>query len=67
MKKSWIYYSLFFLLFGWLLGFHRFYLGPRFNRSAVLYLLTFGMCGIWMVLDLFRGPKLVSKANEVLQ
>ncbi|XP_048250949.1 uncharacterized protein LOC124117629 [Haliotis rufescens] len=45
-----------------LLGFHLFYLGKP--GQGVLYLLTFGLCGIGFLVDLFRIPSLVEAANQ---
>lgn len=64
MKNVYVYYALFFC-FGFLVGFHRFYLGPEFRNSGLLFALTFGGAGLWAVLDLFRGSKLVAKANKI--
>ncbi|XP_046555874.1 uncharacterized protein LOC124265126 isoform X1 [Haliotis rubra] len=45
-----------------LFGFHLFYLGKP--GQGVLYLFTFGLCGIGFLVDLFRMPSLVKAANQ---
>ncbi|XP_067653651.1 uncharacterized protein [Haliotis asinina] len=45
-----------------LFGFHLFYLGKP--GQGVLYLFTFGLCGIGFLVDLFRMPSLVRAANQ---
>ncbi|XP_048253873.1 uncharacterized protein LOC125381403 isoform X2 [Haliotis rufescens] len=45
-----------------LFGFHLFYLGKP--GQGILYLLTFGLCGIGFLVDLFRIPSIVKAANQ---
>lgn len=60
-KKSLL--TAYFLLFcfGWF-GIHRFYLGKWF--SGLIYLGTFGLLGIGVLLDIFILPNLVRETNE---
>ena len=44
-----------------LAGLHRFYLGQPF--MGLLYLFTFGFCGLGTLIDLIRMPHLVARAN----
>lgn len=44
------------------LGAHHFYLGH--HGFGILYLLTFGLCGLGWVADWFRLPCLVKEANK---
>lgn len=43
-------------------GCHYGYLGNW--KTQVLYWLTAGGCGIWMIVDIFRIPLLVVRYNE---
>ncbi|XP_033118449.1 uncharacterized protein LOC117118069, partial [Anneissia japonica] len=45
-----------------MLGYHHFYL--RRPIFGVTYFLTFGLCGVGWVVDVFRMPFLVKKANS---
>ena len=56
-KRSWIAYLLWFLCVLGVCGAHRFYVGEI--GWGVVYLLTFGFCGIGQFIDLF------SKATDV--
>jgi hypothetical protein len=57
---------LFGILFGWL-GIDRFYLG--YKRMGILKLLTFGLLGIWWVLDilLLLGKSVPDAAGRPLE
>ncbi len=45
-------------------GIHRFY--NRKPVSGLLWLLTFGFCGIGQLVDLFLIPQMVAQANQTL-
>lgn len=63
VKRSWIAYLLWcFCLFG-ICGAHRFYIGEI--GWGVIYLITFGFCGIGQFIDLFTIPGMVRKRNLV--
>ncbi|HEY6335828.1 MAG TPA: TM2 domain-containing protein [Alphaproteobacteria bacterium] len=80
-KKSETTAYLLMIFFG-LLGTHRFYLGRYFTAvtilvasivSLIVTIFTFGfgifvfvLPGIWLVVDLFRIPSMVRKANSSL-
>ena len=49
-------------LFWFFFGIHYAYLGKW--GWQMLYFLTLGGCGIWMLIDLFRIPKMVAKHNK---
>lgn len=59
MKDKGIAYAL--LIFGGCLGLHRFYIGKI--GSGILYLLTGGVCGIGVLLDLFTLGEQVDSCN----
>ena len=46
-------------------GGHHFYLGKK--GTGILYLLSFGLLGFGVFLDLFTLPKQVQKANERIE
>lgn len=60
-KDSGTAYLLWALSFCGLCGLHRFYLGQPV--PGILYLLTFGICGIGQLIDLFLIPGEVRTAN----
>ena len=59
MRSTFIAYML--LIFLGVLGVHRFYCGK--NGTGVLYLLTGGLLGIGVFVDLFLVPSMVANAN----
>lgn len=61
MKSTGVTYGLWFFL-GIPFGAHRFYCGK--TGSALLYIFTFGMFGVWWVADLFLIPEMVATAND---
>lgn len=61
-KNSTAYILWFACIFG-VCGIHRFYLGR--NLSGVIWLLTFGFCGIGQLVDLFLIPGLVDDRNLI--
>ena len=62
-KRSWIAYLLWFLCVLGVCGAHRFYVGEI--GWGVVYLLTFGFCGIGQFIDLFTIPGMVRRRNLV--
>lgn len=60
-KKSFLISYVLLICFGWF-GVHRFYLGKWF--SGLIYLGTFGLLGLGVLLDLFTLPYLIKEANE---
>jgi len=55
--------STFFAYFFWFFfGFHYLYLGRI--GIQLIYWLTIGGCGFWMLIDLFRIPGMVERKNE---
>ena len=62
-KRSWIAYLLWFLCVLGVCGAHRFYVGEI--GWGVVYLLTFGFCGIGQFIDLFTIPGMVRRSNLV--
>ena len=62
-KRSWIAYLLWFLCVLGVCGAHRFYIGEI--GWGVVYLLTFGFCGIDQFIDLFTIPGMVRRRNLV--
>ena len=62
-KRSWIAYMLWFLCVLGVCGAHRFYVGEI--GWGVVYLLTFGFCGIGQFIDLFTIPGMVRRSNLV--
>ena len=55
------------LWFGALFGFaglHRIYMGRWL--SGIIWLFTFGLCGVGHLIDLFMMPKLLEDSNEGL-
>ena len=61
-KQTWIAYFLFFP-FG-IVGGHKFYLGKI--GMGIAYILTMGLFGIGLLIDLFTIPEQVRRANEEL-
>lgn len=61
MKSTGVTYALW-LFLGLPWGAHRFYCGK--TGSALLYIVTFGMVGVWWVADLFLIPEMVQTAND---
>jgi len=55
-------YLLWALCFLGFFGFHRFYLDKP--GSGVLWLLTFGLCGVGQLVDLFLIPEMVRQRNH---
>ena len=62
-KRSWIAYLLWFLCVLGVCGAHRFYVGEI--GWGVVYLITFGFCGIGQFIDLFTIPGMVRRRNLV--
>ena len=62
-KRSWIAYLLWFLCVLGVCGAHRFYVGEI--GWGVVYLVTFGFCGIGQLIDLFTIPGMVRRRNLV--
>ena len=62
-KRSWIAYLLWFLCVLGVCGAHRLYVGEI--GWGVVYLLTFGFCGIGQFIDLFTIPGMVRRRNLV--
>lgn len=62
-KRSWIAYLLWFLCVLGVCGAHRFYVGEI--GWGVIYLVTFGFCGIGQLIDLFTIPGMVRRRNLV--
>ena len=62
-KQTWIAYFLFFP-FG-IVGGHKFYLGKI--GMGIVYILTMGLFGIGLLIDLFTIPEQVRRANEELR
>ena len=62
-KRSWIAYLLWFLCVLGVCGAHRFYVGEI--GWGVVYLITFGFCGIGQFIDLFTIPGMVQRRNLV--
>ena len=62
-KRSWIAYLLWFLCVLGVCGAHRFYVGEI--GWGVVYLLTFGFCGIGQFIDLFTIPGMIRRRNLV--
>lgn len=63
MKSTLVAYLLWFFL--GVFGIHRFYLGRPI--SGVVQLLTFGLFGLWWLLDLILIPGIVVAENAKLQ
>ncbi len=62
-KRSWIAYLLWFLCVFGVCGAHRFYVGEI--GWGVVYLVTFGFCGIGQFIDIFTIPGMVRHRNLV--
>ena len=62
-KRSWIAYLLWFLCLLGVCGAHRFYVGEI--GWGVVYLVTFGFCGVGQFIDLFTIPGMVRRRNLV--
>jgi TM2 domain-containing membrane protein YozV len=62
LKSLFVAYLLLFI--GGFFGLHHYYLGRR--HDAKLYLLSFGMCGVGVFMDICRLPALVEEANDEL-
>ena len=62
-KRSWIAYLLWFLCVLGVCGAHKFYVGEI--GWGVVYLVTFGFCGIGQLIDLFTIPGMVRRRNLV--
>ena len=62
-KRSWIAYLLWFLCLLGVCGAHRFYVGQI--GWGVVYLVTFGFCGVGQFIDLFTIPGMVRRRNLV--
>lgn len=62
-KESWIAYLLWAACFLGVCGAHRFYIGQI--TWGVIYLITFGFCGIGQIIDLFLIPGQVRQRNLV--
>ena len=62
-KRSWIAYLLWFLCLLGVCGAHRFYVGEI--GWGVVYLVTFGFCGVGQLIDLFTIPGMVRRRNLV--
>ena len=62
-KRSWIAYVLWFFCILGVCGAHRFYVGEI--GWGVVYLVTFGFCGIGQFIDLFTIPGMVRRRNLV--
>ncbi|MDO1581443.1 TM2 domain-containing protein [Rhizobium oryzicola] len=61
MKSVLVAFFFWLFVFIGICGVHRFYTGRR--RTGLLWLLTFGLCGIGQIIDLFRLIPMVRKAN----
>jgi TM2 domain-containing membrane protein YozV len=59
-----IIWLLFIFLGGY--GAHRFYLGGKHTRWGIIYLLTFGFCGIGWWVDLFKLSKWIEEYIQTL-
>lgn len=62
-KESWIAYLLWAACFLGICGAHRFYVGQI--TWGVIYLLTFGFCGLGQFIDIFLIPGQVRQRNLV--
>ncbi len=62
-KEVWVAYLLLILLGG--LGVHKFYLGK--TGMGILYIFTFGLFSIGILVDLFTIPKQVREVNAAIK